>query len=598
MRLKFRKVPRMSKYKIFTRILDALSSKAANTKWAAKYAVDSTDAEKIAQARSRAFIHLYIKVMFGITDFVEREQHITDGPYDGGIDGYFVDSDTKRIYLLQSKFRATEKNFESSIIRPEEILVMDIDRITCGEKLDLDGNEYNGKILGLERRISEIPDIARYSYQVAILANCDLRQESIRRLTGGYNAEVFNFQRSYNELVFPIVSGTYFRATDLTINLDLNHKSAGAKTSYSVSTPNYDCEITVLFVPTIEIARTIDRYRNSILEYNPRSYLDFEGQQVNVSIRETLLRPDTNEFALMNNGLTILSDETNLNERIGQQNKAQLRLLNPQIINGGQTAYTLGRIFRENLAEAPGRFSGKEVLVKVITLTPRDNSVDNAQERRRLIDEISEATNRQTVVTSADRLSNESMHIQVQKKLFDQFGLLYERKRGEFSDGILAKYIRKDDILDRNLFVRVFLAANGDLQGAIKKRPFIKSGITDQQLLDTAALERFFEGYMLFRAIVPSISRNDQRYSEALIKLFLGMALPSSGDRRMRDIETHWDALVVWIAARRNNFVRGFVDTVTRERRMVFDTDRWIKSGTKLDDDVKSFVNQVRLSTS
>lgn len=132
----------------------------------------------------------------------------------------------------------------------------------------------------------------------------------------------------------------------------------------------------------------MDRYRNSILEYNPRSYLDLQdGRLVNQSIKETLLRPDSNEFALMNNGITILSDETNLSERIGQRNKAQLRLLRPQIINGGQTAYTLSRAFNEDREGAEVRFAGKEVLTKVITLTPKDASKDTTAERLRLIDE-------------------------------------------------------------------------------------------------------------------------------------------------------------------------------------------------------------------
>ncbi len=376
---------------------------------------------------------------------------VTDGSYDGGIDGFFIDRESKRIYLLQSKFRNTEKNFEEKNINNEELLAMDIERITTGHDKDEAGNQYNGKIQGLIRKISEIGDVARYNYQVAILANCSISSQNVRKLTGGFNADIFDFSRVYNDLVFPIISGTYFKASDLTIKLDLNNKSAGAKTSYSVNTPSYECEITVLFVPAIEIAEVMDKYRNSVLEFNPRSYLDLDGQNVNAAIKETLLRPDSNEFALMNNGLTILSDETNLNERIGQHNKAQLRLLNPQIINGGQTAYTLSRALNEDRENAAQRFQGKEVLVKVITLTAKDASQDNVAERRRLIDEISAATNRQTAVITTDKFSNESIHLDVQKLLFDRFGLLYERKRGEFSDGVFAGYIDRSDVLDRTL---------------------------------------------------------------------------------------------------------------------------------------------------
>src|SRR5579871_6752622 len=331
-------VPVRTKYHILLQILDKIREEARGTRWETKYAVDFTDSDQIAAARSKAYIHLYLKVMFGVSEFSEREKFVTDGGYDGGIDGFYIDKDTKRIFLLQSKFRNTEQNFEGKKIQYDELLSMDVDRITRGQTHDGAGNKYNGKIQGIIRMISELPDIARYNYHVAIIANCDITTANIRRLTDGFPAEVFDYSRAYNDLVFPILSGTYFKANDITIQLDLNNKSAGAKTSYSVITPSYECEITVLFVPVLEVAKVMDKYRNSVLEYNPRSYLDLEGKSVNASIRETLLRPGSNEFALMNNGLTILSDETNLNERIGQHNKAQLRLLNPQIINGGQTA--------------------------------------------------------------------------------------------------------------------------------------------------------------------------------------------------------------------------------------------------------------------
>jgi hypothetical protein len=69
------------------------------------------------------------------------------------------------------------------------------------------------------------------------------------------------------------------------------------------------------------------KYRNSILKHNPRSYLEHEGQTVNNEIRNSIVERRTNEFALFNNGITLLSDGTFLNERIGQKDRAQLRVM-------------------------------------------------------------------------------------------------------------------------------------------------------------------------------------------------------------------------------------------------------------------------------
>ena len=88
-----------------------------------------TEVEKLNQARSRAFIHLFLKVRFGLLDFLERERVVTDEFNDGGIDAYFIETDTKKVYFIQSKFRTVQDNFIEKEITLDEILRMDVDRI-------------------------------------------------------------------------------------------------------------------------------------------------------------------------------------------------------------------------------------------------------------------------------------------------------------------------------------------------------------------------------------------------------------------------------------------------------------------------------------
>jgi len=124
--------------------------------------------------------------MFGLTDFTERERTITDGAQDAGIDGYYIDTDSKTIHIVQAKFRTTRANFESKEITLEELLAMDVTRVLEGESLDESGIEYNGKIKQLQREVSSLPDVARYSYRVAILANLKgIAASRIKQLTGG-----------------------------------------------------------------------------------------------------------------------------------------------------------------------------------------------------------------------------------------------------------------------------------------------------------------------------------------------------------------------------------------------------------------------------
>lgn len=579
----------MSKYKTLVNILDRLRREAADSKFAAKYLPDDSNIEHVNQARSRAFIHLYLMVSFGILDVSAREHYVTDGANDGGIDGYYIDSETKTIFLIQSKFRTTERNFSTKEIELRELLSMQITRILEGEVADENGASYNGKIQQMTREIRAIDDIARYSYQVVILANLkSITQESLTRLAGGYPVKVLDHEACFQKLVFPVACGTYFNAADLNIYLDLSNKNAGAKISYDVKTQQGECSITVLFVPTLEIARVLSRYKNSILKYNPRSYLELEGNKVNVAIRETIEKRATNEFALFNNGITMISADTRINERIGQKNKAQLALRNPQIINGGQTAFTLSRMLEErSVQEAEQIFADKEVLLKVITLEGEGD--DNIRpESLALIEAISTATNQQTTVSGADRYANEVVYLDIQRALFERYGLLFERKRGEFGDGVRRSYVEEDQIIERNLFFRLYLASAGELTQAVQKKLFLRYESPQEILQSEKRLDDFYFTYLAYRQIrkfnrrhVDANSKISFAKAFAMLQLFRPNTLGKFelvAEENVQQLEYQWQDFVGAVERKNPNHLRRFIDRETGESRSTFNTASWLRS--------------------
>lgn len=467
------------------------------------------EAEKVNAARSLAFIHLYLKVKFGLTEFKEREELICDGPYDGGIDAYYVDSDRRCIYFIQSKFRTNPKNFVNKEIDLKEILMMEIDRITRGETSDEDGNQYNGRIQELIKKIQSIPDISRYSYRVIILANLkNIKESNLKKLTDANPVTVFNFEKCYNELVFPIVCGTHYEESDLYIDINIANKDfLQSRISYPVKTKEVECEITLLFVSTFEIARILYKYKNSILKFNPRSYLDIAKNPVNKEIRKTIIENETNEFSLFNNGITMLSDETNFNEKVGRKGKGQLHIKNPQIINGGQTAYTLSKIYsdnkhRDNVEEL---FSNKEVMLKIITFTGEEIDKDKTKNEviLNLIEDVSIATNQQSAVVEADRRSNDKIQILLQDRIFKSYGYFYERKRGEFYDGQEQGYITNNKIIDRDLFFRLCCAVENLPKEARRNSDNVlfRKNIFDAVLNDIEKTDLYFFAYLCYQKL-------------------------------------------------------------------------------------------------
>lgn len=496
----------MNKYKDLLSILDNLSAEAPaeNT----RYHVDVTNVSQLEQVRSRAYIHLFLKVRFGLLSFKEREYFVTDGAFDGGIDAYYIDKDNKVVYLIQSKFRNTIDNFNNKEISYDELLSMEIERILDGNETDEKENKYNGKILQLQREISEISDLARYTYQVVLLANLRTKiQSKLTKLIGQYPVDIYNAEKIYSALVFPVIAGTYYNQKELTITLTVNKESGGSRIQYYPDTTYGNCTVNVQFVPTVEIGRILHQYKNSILKFNPRSYLDLQSGSVNSKIKSSIVDKTTNEFALFNNGITMLSDETAYKDTVGRKNTAYLLLTNPQIINGGQTAFTLSRIYEECMAlNNFAIFDNKEVLLKVISFNDEENDTINSQdEKLRLIEEISTATNQQSPVSEADRRANDQVQVELQQLIYEHFGYYYERKRGEYSDGIRNKYISRDQIIEREEFLRCCVAIKDPVRARQRsaEKLFQKNEFSNI-LPDSSQYKHFMFNYLVLRALSPS----------------------------------------------------------------------------------------------
>lgn len=451
----------MSKYQDLVNVVESLRKEAPVS--FKRYYPREGDSDGRKKALSRAYLHLFLKVKFGLIDFESREEYITDDPGDAGIDAYYIDKENKTFYFIQSKFRHTNDNFENKEIELEELLAMDISRVLEGENADENGNMYNSKVQAMIGQISAISDSPRYNIVVVVLANLKTSlKNKIKRITGGYAVELYNNQRVYDELVFPLVCGTYYNANEIQITINVDKESAGHRIQYYPTTEYGECTVNLLYVPTLEIAKILSKFKNSILRFNPRSYLELVRGSVNEKIAYSINNIRTNEFALFNNGITMLSDETIYSDKVAKKSKAEIVITNPQIINGGQTAYTLSIIYENCKANGDyGVFDGKEVLLKIISFNEGETE-ETSSEKLKLIEDISVATNQQSPVYEADRRANDRIQVKLQELIYRDFGLYYERKKGEFGDGLSKKYINRNQLIDREIFLRICLAVNDE----------------------------------------------------------------------------------------------------------------------------------------
>lgn len=524
----------MSKYQDLVHVLDTICAEAPIDN--RTYHPAKTEISAIEQARSRAYIHLFLKAKFGLLSFEERELFVTDGSADAGVDAYYIDKDNRKVYFIQSKFRNSDSNFTGKVISYGELLSMDIDRISHGETHADDGSPYNTGIQRLIERLQSIDNLGRYEFVVILIAN--LRERDHRylgRLIGSFRTEIYDHERLYSEILFPVIAGSYYDVKELKIVLNITRESSGNRIQYYAETEYGECTVNACFVPTIEIAKTLYKYKNAILRFNPRSYLELVRGSVNAKIADSIQNKRSNEFALFNNGITMLSDDTEYSDRVGRRNTAELHLSNPQIINGGQTAYTLSRIYEKALDEdGLDVFNGKEVLLKVISFNDSESEMDRnrAEDKLRLIEQISVATNQQSPVSEADRRANDKVQVELQQMIFKDFGLYYERKRGEFSDGIKHGYISRSQLIDREELLRCRVA----IINPVSARRMSAGYLFDKQFFDS--MFPSIDGYRQYVYAFKAYKSMDSRtLNEANIKYYAKFAI-------VYVVASHFDATI------------------------------------------------------
>ena len=557
-------------YRTLCNVLDFIRAEAPST--LTVYNPPKSNQDAVVQARSRALLHLYLKTRFGLGSFAQREVYVTDGTYDGGIDAFYIDKNAKRIHILQSKFRANAKNFSQSQITVGELLKIDVDRVLKGQKKDESGNGYNDKITkSLQKAIQALPDVARYEIKVALLGNTkNLTSGDLKKIVDGFQVEQFPHDRIYMDLLFPVVNGTYFSEPDLTI--EINFANAGqTHLDYDVKAQEQKTNIKLLFVPTREIGRIMHTYKNSVLKYNPRSFLELSGNPVNQDIEESVRGNQSNEFSLFNNGVTIISDQTAVNSNTAKADKAQIILRNPQLVNGGQTAFTLGRIYEGCEKNKDfSVFKNKEVLLRVITFVGKPTHANNAS-RLKLLGDISKASNSQTKVDESDRRSNDPIQIKLQKHFFDEYGLYYERKRGEFSDGLHAKYLSEDLLVNRDKLIRVCLAADYKVSQARSSISKFYEPKELAALLKVKDIARYAYGYEaltlieILRKSKPAIvgdRYNTKKYGQGLrygqyvlLAACINQGLPKGKAAKdiLSTLITQWLAFETWLVKQPSN---------------------------------------------
>jgi hypothetical protein len=144
---------------------------------------------------------------------------------------------------------------------------------------------------------------------------------------------------------------------------------------------------------------------------NVRGYWKTSG--INKRIAITLKAQTSPEFWLLNNGITILT------ENIGTGGHLEAEVTDPQIVNGLQTSR---EIYNHFSVSSPNTADNRRLMVRLITTT------DTA-----IRDSVIRSTNSQNEMPEEALRATDAIHRQIET-LFHRYNLYYDRRQGYYRD--------------------------------------------------------------------------------------------------------------------------------------------------------------------
>lgn len=368
--------------------------------------------------KSFAFLYMVLETLFLRAD-EEITSMITDGGQDRGADAVHIvtSGETAYVNIFQSKYAGSlknaQKNFPGNEVDKLITLISDI------------ANRADGLIDSVNPILaSKVHDIWSLvdrglivNFRVFFISNTN-------PLISHERERMQVFCRQYEMVTFEQMSYSHISKLVISDNRPREEGSLDCIDVQKFERSDYDIRGLVANVDAVSFIELIttengDGIKRHLFNDNIRGYLGLEGG-FNKQIQQSALSEDNHLFWYQNNGITILAEDFSHQPMRG----SKIRLKNFQIVNGAQTSYSLFKAFQSD----PDRVSKIVLLVKIF-----------ASNREDVSEKIAIATNSQARISPRDLKANDS----IQKRIgaaFQEFGLLYERKRNQFeSDPSLKK---------------------------------------------------------------------------------------------------------------------------------------------------------------
>jgi len=343
-----------------------------------------------------------------------HERDVFDEVYVGSkddmaLDGFYIDPDQKEIHLHQCKYHTSESNYDDRAALDEFVKVLE--RL----KDEKSSKEFKSAALRSCARVYREEAIAdRYNVVMKFIVYATLtpsvtNEATILRksLPQRHSLEIWDLKRLENTYYArfawddPITEPITFPLVN-TKHVDMKTEKANA---------------VVVNIPAAELYDIRKKYSRRLFAKDVRYYLP--KSQINKAIAETLDSPSQREyFWFFNNGISISCSDYSISRK-----KKTIRIVEPQIINGCQTAESIFN-FGDSVKHGRHNLEKVSVLARVIKLSEKDATLSA---------NITARTNTQNPQTSRNLCANYISQTRL-KKRFNELvpPVFYQTKDGEW----------------------------------------------------------------------------------------------------------------------------------------------------------------------
>lgn len=445
-------------------------------------------------------------------------QQVAFGGNDFGIDAYYIDRQSKNLYLYQFKWSENHNLFKESL---ERLTNTGIDRVFGNPLQDPEQNEF---LRYLKADLYECQELIQKVYvQFVFKGDREAADNSLglRDRRENLDNKKWILEKFFKGRAVPLIPEFISDKRQLPTIPPPDTHEIQFTDSVRIHTPDNEKILHVGFIRLMDLHRIYRVLGQNFFNRNIRAGLSSDNPP-NRKIREALAAivlkqeypPEV--FSFNHNGITLGAEDVQINDGM-----ATIKV--PRLLNGAQTICSLDKFLEENdgnplLKKGSQILESLRVLAKIVEHDPCSDFVTT----------VTISNNQQNPVDPWNLRANDRIQCDLQDRFREQLGIFYSRQENAFknlTDADIQELGIEDsrDLKIKNL-AQTFLA----VQGEIDKMSRLRDVFETQKLYE----ETFRESYL----------HSDAR--KIIIAYKIGMAL-NSPMRRLDEIAPKWIAYAI-----------------------------------------------------